>query len=106
MVIVGATSGFAYKHLTGNIGMTEFPIPANRLPRGNGEVLLDIGYNWRRWCVSAARNGYRPVGIDPQLGAVMAARRVARQLSLDIRYICGDGRNLPFADGGRSGLFL
>jgi SAM-dependent methyltransferase/uncharacterized protein YbaR (Trm112 family) len=98
MVIIGATSGFAYKHLIGNLALTEYPIPEIRLPLGNGELMLDIGCNWGRWCVAAARKGYRPVGIDPQLGAVMAARRVARQMSLDIRYVCGDGRNLPFAD--------
>lgn len=99
MVIIGATSGFAYKHLIGHMAFNEYPIPAISLPSGNGQLLLDVGCNWGRWCIAATRKGYRTVGIDPQLGAVMAARRVARQLSLDIRYVCGDGRNLPFADG-------
>jgi SAM-dependent methyltransferase/uncharacterized protein YbaR (Trm112 family) len=98
MVIIGATSGFAYKHLIGNLALTEYPIPTIRLSSGNGELLLDIGCNWGRWCVAATRKGYRAIGIDPQLGAVMAARRVARHLSLDIRFVCGDGRSLPFAD--------
>jgi SAM-dependent methyltransferase/uncharacterized protein YbaR (Trm112 family) len=99
MMIVGATSGFAYKHLIGNTALTEYPIPTIGLPPGEGQLLLDVGCNWGRWCVAATRKGYNTVGIDPQLGAIMAARRVARQLSLDIRYVCGDGRYLPFVDG-------
>ena len=35
------------------------------------------------------------LGIDPSLGAVMAARRVARQLQLPNRYIVADARFLP-----------
>jgi ubiquinone/menaquinone biosynthesis C-methylase UbiE len=97
MVIIAATSGLAYKHLIGKRTLTEYPIPTIRLPQGKGELLLDIGCNWGRWSVAAARKGYSTIGIDPSLGAVMAARRVARHLVLDIRYLCGDGRNLPFA---------
>jgi len=58
--------------------------------------LIDIGCNWGRWSIAAARKGYRVVGIDPSLGGVMAARRVAQQLDLAIEYICADGRYLPF----------
>ena len=43
------------------------------LPRG---PLLDIGCSWGRWSLAAARKGYSVVGIDPSLGAVMAARRI------------------------------
>jgi len=63
------------------------------------ERFLDIGCNWGRWSIAAARNGYTVTGIDPQLGAVMAARRVARQLGLNIDFICADARYLPFAPG-------
>ena len=98
MVIIAATSGYAYKHLIGNKSLTQYPIPEIRLPFGNGQSLLDIGCNWGRWSIAATQKGYRTVGVDPQLGAVMAARRVARAMSLDIRFICADGRYLPFAN--------
>lgn len=98
MVIIAATSGYAYKHLIGSKSLTHYPIPEIRLPYSNGQRLLDIGCNWGRWSVAATQKGYRTIGIDPQLGAVMAARRVARAMSLDIRFVCADGRHLPFAN--------
>lgn len=95
-VIIGATSGHAYRHLIGRLDT--YPIPDLPLPDGNGKTLLDIGCNWGRWSIAAARKGYRVVGIDPSLGAVMAANRIARQLGLEIDYVVGDGRYLPFED--------
>ena len=56
--------------------------------------------------MSAAKKGYRAVGIDPSLGAVMAARRVARQLGLEIKCIVGDARFLPFGLPHSSACFL
>lgn len=93
--IVGATSGYSYKHLIGNL--SSYPIPEIRLPKANGEMLLDLGCNWGRWCIAAARKGYAPVGVDPSLGAIAAARRIARQLNLPIKYVVADARYLPFA---------
>ncbi len=93
-VLVGATSGHAYSHLVGRL--TDYPIPELPLPPGNGKLLLDIGCSWGRWSLAAARKGYRVVGIDPSLGAVMAARRIARQRGVDIDYIVADARHLPF----------
>jgi SAM-dependent methyltransferase len=93
-VLVGATSGHAYSHLVGRL--TDYPIPELPLPPGQGKLLLDIGCSWGRWSLAAARKGYRVVGIDPSLGAVMAARRIARQLGADIDYIVADARHLPF----------
>src|SRR5579872_7113323 len=76
--LVGATSGFSYKHLIG--ALNEYPIPDLRLPPvGEAGMLLDIGCNWGRWCIAAARRGYSPIGLDPSLGAVLAAKRVAAQ---------------------------
>jgi SAM-dependent methyltransferase/uncharacterized protein YbaR (Trm112 family) len=92
--MVAYTSGFTYVHLMGK--MTRYPIPEIRIPESNGETLLDVGCNWGRWSIAAARKGYSVVGIDPSMGGVMAARRVARQLELPIRYVIGDGRYLPF----------
>jgi SAM-dependent methyltransferase/uncharacterized protein YbaR (Trm112 family) len=91
--LVGATNGIAYRSQIGHLD--EYPIPDLRLPRGDGQVVLDIGCNWGRWCVAASRKGYTVVGIDPSLGAVMAARRVARQCGVEATFIVGDARFLP-----------
>jgi SAM-dependent methyltransferase len=39
------------------------------------------------------------VGIDPSLGAVLAARRVAQQMGVEAEFVVGDARFLPFKDG-------
>jgi SAM-dependent methyltransferase/uncharacterized protein YbaR (Trm112 family) len=96
-LLIAATNGIAYTHLIG--ALKDYPIPVLRLPPGNGELLLDIGCNWGRWSIAAARLGYRPIGVDPSLGAVLAARRVATRLGLDIRFVVGDARALPFPAG-------
>jgi SAM-dependent methyltransferase/uncharacterized protein YbaR (Trm112 family) len=93
---IGATNGGLYQHLVGNL--TEYPIPELRLPPGRGKLFLEIGCNWGRWCIAAARAGYRPIGIDPSLKGIRAARRVAEQLGVDASYLVADGRYLPFPD--------
>lgn len=95
--LVGATSGYTYAHQIGRL--PSYPIPHLRLPAGQGRALLDVGCNWGRWSIAAARAGYTVVGLDPSLGAVMAARRVARAMQLPIRHVVGDARFLPFAPG-------
>jgi len=92
--LISATNGMAYRHLFSNL--REYPIPELRLPPGNGRLLLDIGCSWGRWSIAAARLGYKPIGIDPILGAVLAAKRVAAQLGLANRFLVGDARFLPF----------
>ena len=95
--LILGTHGNLYKHLSG--GMTRYPIPDFPLPRGSGELLLDIGCNWGRWTIAAAQAEYRPIGIDPSFEAIVAARRIARQLGVeDARYVVADARKLPFAD--------
>jgi SAM-dependent methyltransferase/uncharacterized protein YbaR (Trm112 family) len=91
---IAATNGSLYLHLVGNL--TEYPIPRLRLPAGQGRSFLEVGCNWGRWCIAAARLGYRTVGIDPSLKSIRAARRVARQFGIDATYIVADGRYLPF----------
>lgn len=78
--------------------LPRYPIPELRLPPGNGERLLDVGCNWGRWSIAAAQKGYKPVGIDPSLDAVLAARRVSKQLGVDTSFVVGDARFLPFAN--------
>lgn len=100
---IGATNGSLYKHLVGNL--TEYPIPALHLPAGNGRRFLEIGCSWGRWCLAAARSGYRPVGIDPSLKGIRAARRVAQQLGIPVFYLVADGRYLPFRDSAFDQVF-
>src|SRR5205823_2008165 len=71
--LIGATCGRGYADSIGKISI--YPIPDIPIEHGAGELLLDIGSNWGRWSVSAARKDWRVVGIDPLLGAIMAARR-------------------------------
>jgi SAM-dependent methyltransferase len=94
-LIIG-THGNLYRHLAE--GVDRYPIPDFPLPPGAGAALLDIGCNWGRWTLAAARTGYLPVGIDPSFEAIVAARRIARQLGVDARYVVADARHLPFAD--------
>ncbi len=94
--VISATNGALYQHLVGNL--SEYPIPHLRLPRSNGKLFLEIGSNWGRWCIAAARSGFRPVGIDPSLKSIRAARRVARQLGIDAFFLVADARHLPFPD--------
>jgi SAM-dependent methyltransferase len=85
--------------------VTTYPIPDLRLPPGEGRVFLEVGCNWGRWCVSAARRGYSVVGVDPSLDAIRAARHVAEQLGVDATYLVADARHLPFADASFDVVF-
>ena len=94
--LVAATSGNMYKHLIGRL--QDYPIPQFRARNGAGRVLVDLGCNWGRWCVAAAREGFQPLGIDPQLGALMAAKRVTKQLGINAWFVCADARHLPLRE--------
>ena len=92
--LIGATSGLGYVGLIGRL--ESYPIPNIPIGSGNGELLLDVGSSWGRWSVSAARKGWRVVGIDPSLGAILAAKRAFSDMGLDTYFVCGDARFLPF----------
>lgn len=92
--LVGATSGWGYAKLVGRL--KSYPIPEIPIGNGNGRRLLDLGSNWGRWSVSAALKGWQVVGIDPSLGAVVAAKRAFSSRRLDMAFVCGDARFLPF----------
>src|SRR5258707_10673391 len=77
---MAATNGMLYLPVQGKL--KEYPIPDIRLPPGNGQLLLEIGCSWGRWCIAAAQAGYRAFGIDPSLNGVLAARRVTKQLGI------------------------
>lgn len=99
--LLAATNGIAYKHLLGKLD--HYPIPSFPL-EGNGQ-LLDLGCGWGRWTIAAAKRGFAVVGLDPSLGALMAARRAAQALGMRSRYVCGDARFLPFRNASFDAVF-
>lgn len=101
--IVAATCGIMYKPLIGRL--RNYPIPELRLPPAQGDLFLELGCNWGRWLIAAARKGYTPVGIDPSLEAVLSAKRVANQLGLDIGLAVADARFLPFGSASVDVVF-
>jgi SAM-dependent methyltransferase/uncharacterized protein YbaR (Trm112 family) len=100
--LIGATSGRGYVDLIGQLYC--YPIPEIPIERGRGKLLLDIGCNWGRWSISAARKGWRVVGIDPSLGAVMAACRAFND-EHNVTFVCADARFLPFKNGAFDVVF-
>jgi ubiquinone/menaquinone biosynthesis C-methylase UbiE len=94
--LIFATGGHMYANLKHQL--PSVPIPDIRVPPSDGATLLDIGCNWGRWSIAAARKGYRVVGVDPSLGAVLAAQRLAKRFNLDADFVVADGRYLPFAE--------
>lgn len=93
--LVPMTNGLAYRELASGA-----PVAIPRFPdRGAGERLLDIGCSWGRWTIAAAQAGFRPIGLDPMLGPLLAAKRFAAKRGIDVDYVCGDARCLPFAGG-------
>jgi 2-polyprenyl-3-methyl-5-hydroxy-6-metoxy-1,4-benzoquinol methylase/uncharacterized protein YbaR (Trm112 family) len=101
-LIIG-THGNLYRKLAR--GMSRYPIPHFPLPSGAGKTLLDIGCNWGRWSIAATRAGYDVIGIDPSFEAIVAARRIARQLGAPSQYVVADARRLPFADASFDVVF-
>jgi SAM-dependent methyltransferase len=101
--IVASTCGYLYRASQGKL--TEYPIPDLHLSTNRGETMLDIGCNWGRWCFAAARRGLKPIGIDPSLAGVLAARDIARQLDLECAFVVGDARHLPFRHGSLDQCF-
>jgi len=93
--MVSSTNG----HMYDGLKLTEYPIPRLRWNPGEGRSLLDVGCNWGRWTIAAAKAGYRPIGLDPHLTSLRAARHVARSAGADARFVCGDARAMPFKSG-------
>jgi SAM-dependent methyltransferase/uncharacterized protein YbaR (Trm112 family) len=101
--LVAATNGILYKNAVGCLH--DYPIPEIRLAGGQGKILLDIGCSWGRWSMAAAKKGYLPVGLDPSLGAILAAKRVANSLDLPFYGVVADARFLPFRAGSFDVVF-
>jgi SAM-dependent methyltransferase len=100
---IGATGGNMYGSLIGRL--TEYPIPDFPLAPHGDETLIDIGCNWGRWSVAAARRGFHVIGIDPSLEALIPARHVCRQLGVRADFIIGDARHLPIRTSALDAAF-
>ncbi len=85
--------------------LTRYPIPPFPLPDGQERAVLDVGCNWGRWTIAAARAGWRATGIDLAKKSIGAARRVAEQLGVEAAYVVGDARELPFAEASFDAVF-
>jgi SAM-dependent methyltransferase len=101
--MIPSTNGFLYCPI--QFQLPRYPIPELRLGPGGGERFLDIGCNWGRWSIAAARKGYAVSGIDPSPPAILAARRVAEQLALDVDYRSGSGETIPYAENSFDVVF-
>lgn len=93
---LAGTCGHMYRKLPG--GLARYPLPRLPLPAGEGRTFVDIGSGWGRWALAAARVGFRACCVDPSLEMLQAARRVARQLGVEVGAVVGDGRRLPLSD--------
>jgi SAM-dependent methyltransferase len=100
--LVAATCGRLYSHQVGRL--ESYPIPDFPMGSGSGD-LLDIGCSWGRWSIAAARKGINVIGLDPSLGAVMAATRAASHLGVAAKFVVGDARFLPFRNATFSQVF-
>jgi SAM-dependent methyltransferase len=87
------TNGNLYWRARGRL--TRYPIPEWDFGCGDGKTLLDIGCSWGRWCVAAARAGFRPIGVDVHIDALAAAGRVCAELDARCNFACGDADALP-----------
>lgn len=83
----------------------ELPIPAIPLADGDGALLVDVGSNWGRWAIAAARRGYRVVAVDPSLSALMAGLESARKAGVDAIFVAADARSLPIQDAVADVMF-
>lgn len=91
--IIASTGGYMYRGIT----LTRYPIPELRMPAGEGRTLLDVGCNWGRWSVAAAKAGYCVTGMDVDLSGLRAARHVAQSCGAMAQFVCADARMMPFA---------
>ena len=92
--LLGATSGNMYKGM--ECDLNQLPLPKLPLVKGSG-LFLDIGCNWGRWSIAASKVGFNVIGLDPSLGALMAAKEICQHLKINANFVCADSRCLPFS---------
>jgi len=90
------TNGNLYRRLTGlpRLPIARFPIRCQ-----GRERVLDVGGNWGRWSLGAARDGFEAIVVDPNLEATLVGTAAAQAMGLPVHFIVGDARALPIAEG-------
>ena len=94
--LVAATNGIAYKVSDGNLDELPIPIIPKKINKHLVKPTLDIGCNWGRWSIACSDKKNIIIGIDPSLGAVIAASNLAKIFKVKFIGIVGDARFLPF----------
>lgn len=64
-----------------------------------GARILDVGCGWGRHSLELARLGFRVTGLDLSARLLEEAEEASRAEGLDIEWIRGDMRELPFSGG-------
>lgn len=92
------TNGNLYWQVRGRL--PHYPIPQwpGGAPPRPGASVVDLGCGWGRWTMSAAKAGYKPIGIDIHVDALQAGVRVSGKLGLDCGFVCNGIDQLPFGD--------
>ena len=67
-------------------------------PEGGGQ-LLDLGCSTGALLVSAAREGWTPVGVDVALRWLIVGQRRLAEAGVAATFVCASARQLPFRDG-------
>jgi ubiquinone/menaquinone biosynthesis C-methylase UbiE len=71
-----------------------------------GERILDVGCGTGRHTFSLAQRGYPVVGLDLSESMVRRGRARAREEGLDVGFVVGDARALPFGGSFDTALIL
>ena len=100
---IAATGGLMFRPVLRRL--TRYPIPEIPLDAGHGRTVIDVGCNWGRWTIAAARRGYHAIGVDPSLEALLAARHVCARLGIAADFVIADARHLPFRSASTDAAF-
>jgi SAM-dependent methyltransferase len=86
-----------YEPHVGHLARGEVEAVAKLLPSGGGD-LLDLACGWGRHAVRLARRGFDVTGFDHSHFLLEEGRRRAASRGVEVRWVQGDMRNLPFRE--------
>lgn len=67
-------------------------------PKLGGDIILDVACGYGRHVLELATRGYNMVGLDLSLPYLMLAAEIATRRKLNVNFIRGDMRDLPFRE--------